>query len=390
MTTRDFLEAILGEAGLNAIEKACRDTPKLDTILLPRTIFAWLQNQPDTFDSTVPGSSTIGLTFTKSEDSYTGSLSMDVEKISFEKATDIHLTSCLAVALGLEPPDQIECDQKLIKKLGSVVEKLIKARSKLAEMKKMALKDIQVGRSINEAPGRPLQEWDYSHVLSPEHRKNGYSLKVLHNKPRHMLEAALYRSNKETPLNALRVPGGVAAHLTDKGKTIEIGDAEIPTELHNQKFGKALYEALMAHAHNHMGAQHVMGDFHSTLAGRVHEALARKHGLEYKPRISEENEAVPPGPYDFRMDPYHYALKSEMKPGQGAEAPGPSAAAKAPAPPNGPQPPNATQDQKGPPPVGLRPSAPKPPRPSSPSLATKLPGPNQKGVRKPVSVKGTK
>jgi hypothetical protein len=78
-----------------------------------------------------------------------------------------------------------------------------------------------------------------------------------------------------------------------------------------------MYEASYSYAKNKLGATHVKGEEHSTSAGRVHEALARKHGMFYQPHY----DAVRAGhegpdneePFDGRYHGYKYAIKAELK-----------------------------------------------------------------------------
>ena len=75
-------------------------------------------------------------------------------------------------------------------------------------------------------------------------------------------------------------------------------------EYHGHGLGKAMYEALYSHALNRLGVHTVEGGMHSEDAGRVHEALARKHGLGYKKTPRPDSPAMS----DMTRGPYRYSL----------------------------------------------------------------------------------
>ena len=72
---------------------------------------------------------------------------------------------------------------------------------------------------------------------------------------------------------------GNPRHATDM---VRDGGPQDPKhlELRGRGLGLAMYEAVMAHAKNALGATHVAGGIHSTMASAAHERLARKHGME--------------------------------------------------------------------------------------------------------------
>src|SRR5712692_8955293 len=223
-----------------------------------------------------------------------------------------------------------------------------------------ALKDIPVGPRVKFQP-EEVQQWrsltggsnpwkldqgllqgavhDYSHVLKPEHRQAGYRLRVYHAPrvshpdlkgrfPGHMLEAKLFHGDQYA--------GGIQALVghedpVDPG-VIDIGHSRLRDEHRGKGLGLALYEALLAHGKNKLGASHVSGDAHSTLASRVHQKLSERHGMGYepeekmgpsesKPTAAEfQRLGIEPKPqynyaaeaFDERFAPYQYALKDEL------------------------------------------------------------------------------
>jgi len=178
---------------------------------------------------------------------------------------------------------------------------------------KKALGDIPVGKRLRSRkkdsfiashPG-PYNVHDYTHVLSPERQAAGYKLKV-YDAPTFLgarLEARLIHNDKTA--------GGIQAlHGHEEPNEMEIGHARLDESHQSKGLGLAMYEALLAHGKNKLGATHLVGGTHSTQASRVHQRLAEKHGLEYEPIFSDA-EKNPVGPFDERFADYRYALKAE-------------------------------------------------------------------------------
>jgi len=202
-----------------------------------------------------------------------------------------------------------------------------------AESMKKALADIPVGNQISSSPprehwsplttnnfaqmtGRSSKGWkgyDYSHVLKPELKDKGYTLTVHHDNPHENVgDKRFYKK-------------ALVATVKHKGKKIgnsvgylhDNGSLELATEfashinpLHRGKgLGVSMYEGIMSHSKNALNGKQVVGGVHSSMASRVHSALAKKHGLDYAP-VAQENDK-PTGEYDDKFGAYNYALKSE-------------------------------------------------------------------------------
>lgn len=196
-----------------------------------------------------------------------------------------------------------------------------------------ALADIPVGKEISSTPprehwsplttnnfaqmtGRSSKGWkgyDYSHVLKPELREKGYTLSIHHDNPHENVgDKRFYKK-------------ALVATVKHKGKKIgntvgylhDNGNLELATEfashispLHRGKgLGVSMYEGVMSHAKNALNGKQVVGGVHSTMASKVHSALAKKHGLEYNPTAQVNDK--PTGEYDDKFGAYNYALKSE-------------------------------------------------------------------------------
>jgi len=173
-----------------------------------------------------------------------------------------------------------------------------------AELEKMAIRDIPRGQQRPQTPEESenahTPEFDYSHVLSPEHRANGYGLTVLNDGPDGDIAAHLHHNGKRVG----EVYGDLQDYPGARGVSVH---SDLRTEHRGQGLGTAMYEALYAHAY-HNGVRRVYGHQHTDAAGGVHEALARKHGLAYSPEEPGEDS-------DFSRGKYGYQIKAE--PGAG-------------------------------------------------------------------------
>lgn len=171
------------------------------------------------------------------------------------------------------------------------------------DLDKMALADVRRGRKV-AVDGDEAERYDYSHLLAPEQRAAGYALHV-----RLGYGAASAHS-------LLLHRGAQVGHVLGfprRGGTFGVTSAKVEAA-HRGGKGVPMYEALLAHAKNHMGARIVEGDEHSTMASAVHRKLAAKHGMEYHPMPNDGEYAGKPGPNDDRFAGYEYALKSEGNP----------------------------------------------------------------------------
>jgi len=187
-----------------------------------------------------------------------------------------------------------------------------------APLEKMAIASIPEGQrlGIYEDPKDPRDNGalhDYSHVLSPEQRKAGYSLKVVHRpgatiKPE--FRADLY--HKKDPSKPLGAVIGLRSGKTGMEPHVRTA---LPHNHRGKGLGIAMYEALYAHA-KHNGIKNIEGGIHSDDAAHVHEALSRRHGMNYKKVLDTGLMSDDPDEAwerDYPNAPYKYMLKDELK-----------------------------------------------------------------------------
>jgi hypothetical protein len=200
------------------------------------------------------------------------------------------------------------------KRAGQVISKVLtqKREADAGEpMQKMAIADIPAGNKIPKASFDAPESYDYTHVLPENHRANGYSLSVERPKDDRGLIAAVLRHKSQKSH-----VGYLGARLDTRPGHIDVKNSHINEQHRGIGLGIPMYEALYAHAKHKMGITHAMGGEHSTSAGAVHQKLAAKHGMVYKPKKDFANEMPSSAlnkPFDGRYEGYRYALKNELK-----------------------------------------------------------------------------
>jgi predicted GNAT family acetyltransferase len=337
---KSFLQAIVGTDGSKALICASERSPEIEAVLIPRTIVAWL-NLPGNmqYENTVPGIENSYLKFAKSEDGYTGSITIDNSVYEFQNVSLTHFASAMSVAVGVDVSG-CKCDLRDsdLVRLGKSIDILAKSNlitQYLAQEElSKAISSIPAGPEIREPKAATSKVYDYSHVLSPQHQKTGYSMQVRHKPDSGSVSGHIYR-------NGLEVGTVKGSH---ENGSLKIEDAEVQDQHQGKGLGSSLYEGLMAHA-LHSGVKNVAGAVHSTSASKVHQKLSSKHGMNYRPTPTPfpKLAAPTPGPYDSRMGPYEYAIKTELEPA-GQEGPGKPQAQFAPKEPIKPTPPKQTAE----------------------------------------------
>jgi hypothetical protein len=127
---KEFLTAALGSDGAKALLKAVARQPQLGQVLMPRAILGWLDfATAHEFEGEIPGLNNSYIQFTKSDEGFSGSISLDDQVYTFQKSNVYHLAASIATAIGLEP---IEVDPSLrdtvLVALGDSIDTLAKAQ----------------------------------------------------------------------------------------------------------------------------------------------------------------------------------------------------------------------------------------------------------------------
>lgn len=215
------------------------------------------------------------------------------------------------------------------------VSKLRKSENDLFEeeaLDKMAIKDIRVPEEPaiqTHRMGHGLGDrYDYSHLLPKEFQGKLKMAVDYHagepkkhigpSKPTGFLRVILMEPEHWSKIRSEFRPIGElegrhfgVEHNTHNHLLVEYSNLDASHR--GKDLGKAMYEAMYAHAYHHLGEREVWGQTHSTMAHHMHEALARKHGLNYSAKYRYDKHAIKPSPgaNDDAYGDYGYTLKSE-------------------------------------------------------------------------------
>jgi GNAT superfamily N-acetyltransferase len=321
MSATDFLKAVLGVDGAQALEKAADRVPVLDSVLVPRTIVAWLGSAVRVqYEGEIPGVSNSYFAVQKSErDLLSGAVTVGDSVHSFEDESLLYVAAALGVALGV---DGQKLDPSLrgqdLSRLGKSIDLLVRGRFAarlLAEGEPVekAIGDIAPGKQTRSVAGA-FGSYDYNHVLQPAHHQGGFQMQVEHYAEEND-GSQHFRASLHHPSHQIQA-GSVKATFNPHTKGVSVENADLHESHQGKGLGSAMYEAVLAHAKHHFGATHVVGSVHSSMASAVHNRLSQKHGLSYQatPTPYPQLASPTPGPNDARHDPYQYALKEELDP----------------------------------------------------------------------------
>jgi len=136
-----FMSEVLGVEGSRALRKAGEREPELDRVIIPRAIIGWLNFTTELgYEGAIPGFPNSWVEFNKSEQGYSGSISMGDGVYTFDKSNVYHLAASIAMAIGLEPSSlDVDLRDTVLAKLGKSVDLLCKAQVLAKELKEQKL-----------------------------------------------------------------------------------------------------------------------------------------------------------------------------------------------------------------------------------------------------------
>ena len=193
------------------------------------------------------------------------------------------------------------------------------------------ISDLSPGTQLAQHPDTGESLHDYSHLLSPLQRSQYRMLLRTQPRTKTLSVHVEHLGGKKgdliltpAPAEAVGVWNG-SWEQDPKKKTLAVRNHVLEVDPQHRKrgLGLAMYEAALTHAKHIMGASELRGDYHSTAAAKVHEKLARKHGLPYRavpaygPRELYPDRASWSDPAvvddnDGRFRPYKTVIKSEI------------------------------------------------------------------------------
>jgi hypothetical protein len=137
-SSTQFLMAVLGKDGAKALYKASLRANELENAIVPRAILAWLNTIGLTdYEGELPGVEDTYINFQKSEDTYSGAISIADSVFTFHAANVFHVASCIAVALGADADKLSPSIRDLdLNRLGKTIDVLAKATFVTEQLRK--------------------------------------------------------------------------------------------------------------------------------------------------------------------------------------------------------------------------------------------------------------
>lgn len=136
-TAYKFLASVLGSEGSEALEKACGRIPDLDTVLLPRSVLAWLNFlAPHGFEGKIPGTEST-LKLQKDENGYAGEVVWNGNKYLYKDANLYKIAAAIALAIGAKAKEvnpEFKTDDLTI--LGKSIDMLVKTHAANEQLRK--------------------------------------------------------------------------------------------------------------------------------------------------------------------------------------------------------------------------------------------------------------
>lgn len=126
---KDFLQVVLGAQGLSALNRAIDRMPELRSVIIPRTLVSWINTVGSVgYEGELPGKKDSYFSLVKSENGYTGALTISNKLYTFNNQDPFHVAASVGVALDME---FVEIDEKLEKhnltNLGKSIDLLVKS-----------------------------------------------------------------------------------------------------------------------------------------------------------------------------------------------------------------------------------------------------------------------
>lgn len=184
----------------------------------------------------------------------------------------------------------------------------------------------QAGGLRFKSPDGLTEEWDYSHMLPEQARRDGYRvhLRTVQGAPgtgalnRMQVFATKTREGRSRPA------GQLVGNWSEQA--LQPWEVFVEEQDRRKRLGQAMYAAMYQHGRTHLGLSEVVGTHHSTADHLVHKKLAMKYGLNYEshPNVGpgrqystmEQWRETDPHDYDARYSEFKFQLPkvSEPKP----------------------------------------------------------------------------
>jgi len=205
------MASVLGEAGVQALNKVAERSQEIGNVLLPRTILAWIRSE-DEFDGELPGVVGSSMSFMKAEGGFTGSVDIAGQPYAFQDVSIFHLVAATAVALGEESASPLDLRDLDLERLGKNIDLLARTKMIAREMKKNAELSKKSDEWMGDNPG--------DEKLSDEEFARKYDCDR---------ETVRARMKKDELEKAAKGPGQPAAAIAPSAPTAPTAHAPAPT-----------------------------------------------------------------------------------------------------------------------------------------------------------------
>ena len=238
---KDFLQAIAGTSGAQALMKAAERNPGLESVIVPRALVSWLNLVgAHGFEGQIPGSPNSYCRLHKNEHGYTGVVTVSDFVHSFEDNTVLHTAASLAVSMGVSGvPGDIGPEQ--LQRLGKSLDLLIKAKviAEGLELRKARLIPAGDSQALQNCFSTRAVTWATSNAVASHQLPTGMFHHVLQSSTPGN-EDVIYHSlsHDKNPMAA----GVAQIHgIQEAGHPYQVGMAQVHPEHKGHGYGRQLY-----------------------------------------------------------------------------------------------------------------------------------------------------
>lgn len=133
-----FLSGVLGTDGAKVLKKAADRSPVLEVLLVPRSALSWVL-QRNAYEGSIPGIQNSYLKFQKSEEGFSGVITVNDMPIDFTKASPEYIAAAIGASVGISSFSQVDIADKMLVKLGKSIDVLVQAQYLIKSIRKVEL-----------------------------------------------------------------------------------------------------------------------------------------------------------------------------------------------------------------------------------------------------------
>ena len=153
---KDFLVGIIGVQGQKVVERLCKNSPELESVIIPRALMSWVSvlSNLEKFDGPVPGIQNSQLKFEKIKKNYNGEIKINETLVKFENDGILKVAATLAVNLNMDVEGiSKEVDRNKLAILGKTLDLITK--SKFITDYKSSVKEAEISKSVKTEVANP-------------------------------------------------------------------------------------------------------------------------------------------------------------------------------------------------------------------------------------------